>query len=219
MAATSGGSVSKAWFQSADTGATFDVQYNPTNFKFDKPVSWKEHDDQGVVSSLEFQKVSPATMQCELTFDTTANGSDVRQTWVNKLLELTNPEITPGSGEAAELDKKRPHKVWFTWGSFELLGVIESVNVTYTMFASDGTPLRAKVNVKMKEWAAENSYASSGGEGYYGSEPVKLLTAQAGQTITSTGSDWRAVADANNLNDPINDFKAGEAYVLPASKK
>ena len=71
----------------------------------------------------------------------------------------------------------------------------------------------------MKEWAAENSYASSGGEGYYGSEPVKLLTAQAGQTITSTGSDWRAVADANNLNDPINDFKAGEAYVLPASKK
>ena len=101
-------SVSKAFFYGVDGGESFEVQYNPKELKFDKPVSWKEHDDQGQAGALEFQKVTPATIQIELVFDTTKDASDVRSVWVNKLLSLTNPEASPGDGEAAELKKKRP---------------------------------------------------------------------------------------------------------------
>ena len=89
MAEASGGSgVSKAvFFAEAEGGASksFTVQYNPKDFKFDKKVSWKEHDDQGQEGSLEFQKATPATMSMELIFDTTHDKSDVRTVWVNRL--------------------------------------------------------------------------------------------------------------------------------------
>ena len=81
MAEASGGSgVSKAvFFAEAEGGASksFTVQYNPKDFKFDKKVSWKEHDDQGQEGSLEFQKATPATMSMELI---TAGGRPSRTT-------------------------------------------------------------------------------------------------------------------------------------------
>ena len=49
----------KAIFQDLEGGGTFTVQYNPKEFKADKSVSWKEHDDQGQSKApLEFQKLS-----------------------------------------------------------------------------------------------------------------------------------------------------------------
>lgn len=219
---TGGGSVEKAWFFNEDTGDWFDVQYNPKEFKFDKPVQWQMHDEQGVESTLEFQKAQPASMQVELYFDTTNDGADVRSSWVNKLLKLTNPEVTPTDGEAAELGKQRPPRVSFIWGEFELIGVIEAVNVTYMMFGSDGTPLRARVSVKMKEWTPTNDYAGGGGSGGYGSTPVKLVQLQAGQTITAValanGTSAQAIADANGIDDPIDGAQAGDTLVIPGGR-
>jgi hypothetical protein len=218
MGVSAGGSVQKAWFQSDDTGKWFDVQYNPVNFQFSKPVNWQEHEDQGKEASLEFKKNSPATMACELTFDTTNDGSDVRTGWVNRLLEFTNPEVPATSGEQSSLDKKRPHKVWFTWGGFEMLGVFETVDVTYIMFSSSGTPLRAKVTVKMKEWTPESGYSGGGGGSYYESAPVQLVTVGPGETITAIaaklGSSAQAIMDANGIDDPF-DIPAGTELAVP----
>lgn len=217
MSAISGGSVDKAWFYNDDTGDWFEVQYNPVNFKFNKPVSWKEHDDQGKEGSLEFQKASPASMSMELTFDTTHDGSDVRTAWVNLLLYLTNPLVPAGSGEQSCLEKKRPPKVWFRWGKFKLLGVIESVDATYLMFSPEGTPLRAKVTVKMKEWNPED-YDNGGGGSYYESEPVSLVTVGPGETITAVAlandADWREICDKNNINDPMDDVGSGDTVMV-----
>lgn len=215
---TAGGSVEKAWFYNEDTGAWFDVQYNPKEFKFDKPVQWQAHDEQGTESTLEFQKAQPATMQVELFFDTTHDSSDVRTAWVNKLLELTNPEVTPTSGEAAELGKKRPPRVSFVWGTFYLYGVIEAVNVTYMMFGNDGTPLRARVSVKMKEWTPENQYSGGGGGSGYDSAPVTLVQLQAGQTITAVAlannTTAQAIADANGIDDLIDGVQPGDVVAV-----
>ena len=215
-----GSSVEKAWIWNWDTGSWWDVQYNPKEFKFDEPVSWTEHDDQGQESALEFQKSSPATMQMELIFDTTSDGNDVRLAWVNKLLELTNATISPSTGEATSLDKKRPPKVSFIWNSFELIGVIESVNATYTFFSADGTPLRATVTVKMKEWAPEEYAASGSQTAGYGTTPVQLVQLQAGQTITAValdmGTTTQAICDANNIDDPLN-VPNGTVVAVPTS--
>ncbi len=211
-------SVSKAFFYGVDGGESFEVQYNPKELKFDKPVSWKEHDDQGQAGALEFQKVTPATIQIELVFDTTKDASDVRSVWVNKLLSLTNPEASPGDGEAAELKKKRPPIVWFFWGSFDFYGVIESINATYIMYASNGNPVRAKVTVKMKEWTPKTNYSSSGSSEGYDSASVKLMQLSAGQTVSSlaasSGTTAQAIGEANNLDD-LMDVPAGTTLVVP----
>jgi len=221
MGATTGGSIQKAKFQSDDTGAGFEVQYNPVNFKFDKSVSWNEHDDQGKEGSLEFQKASPASMSCELTFDTTLDGSDVREAWVNKLLKFTNPEVTPKGGEAKALGKKRPHKVLFTWGNFKLLGVIESVKAAYVMFGQDGAPIRAKVTLEMKEWKPGEYEDGSGGSSY-DTKSVKLVTVGSGDTVTSiameNNADWRDICDDNGIDDPVDGVSAGSQVAVKMSK-
>ena len=124
MTATSGGNVAKAEIRGIEGGGGFKVQFNPTNFQFDKQVQWKEHEEQGQEATLEFQKNSPANLSFELTFDTTGSDSDVRGAWVEPLLNLTKPEFAPQDGVASGLDKKRPPKVSFTWGEFVFLGVI-----------------------------------------------------------------------------------------------
>lgn len=210
--------VSKAFFWGYDGGETFEVQYNPKELKFDKPVSWKEHDNQGKAGTLEFQKVTPATVQIELVFDTTKDNSDVRDVWINKLLSLTNPIVSPSTGESAEMGKKRPPLVRFYWGDFEFFGVIEDVNASFIMFHTNGNPLRAKVTVKMKEWTPKSNYASGGDSEGYDSESVQLVQLAAGQTISSLAAQYgttaQAIGDANNLAD-LMDVPAGTSLMVP----
>ena len=47
--------MNKARFDVENSGF-FEVQYNPENFKVDRSASWKESEDQGTLSGLEFQK-------------------------------------------------------------------------------------------------------------------------------------------------------------------
>ena len=192
------------------------------DFKFDKKIDWKPHDSQGKEPALEYQKPSPATMSMELMFDTTVDKSDVRTAWVNKLLALTNPSVKPTTGEAGKHDKGRPPTVTFVWGQFQMLGVIESLNVSYLMFSSEGTPLRAKVQVKMKEWVI-NEYKDGTGGQAYGSSPVQLITVNPGDTASSIaaeyGSSWRAVADANGWDNPLEDVKAGMKALIKRELK
>ncbi len=214
------GGVKKARFES-EFGGSFETQYNPKDFKFDKKVTWKEHKDQGKEGSLEYQKNTPASMSMDLHFDTTHNNTDVREKWVNKLLALTNPGDTPASGEAQKLSKERPPKVTFSWGSFQMIGVIEQLSVTYVMFSSEGTPLRALVQVKMKEWAPE-TYEDGDGTGWYDSAPTQLVKVKSGQTVTAValenGVDWRELCDDNGWDDPLEQVKAGvTALVKKAS--
>ena len=56
-------------------------------------------------------------------------------------------------GEADEDKKKviRPPYVDFEWKDIKFQGVMEKVSVTYLMFKADGTPLRAQVDVTLKE--------------------------------------------------------------------
>tara|TARA_B100000530_G_scaffold146577_1_gene91835 strand:- start:63 stop:791 length:729 start_codon:yes stop_codon:yes gene_type:complete len=228
MAEASGGSgVSKAVFFAETSGGettSFTVQYNPKDFKYDKSVTWKPHEVQGKLGPLEFQKSSPATMSMELMFDTTHDGSDVRKVWVNRLLCLTNADVKAVGGEAGKTEKERPPQVTFAWGDFQMFGVIESLNVSYLMFSSTGTPLRAKVQVKMKEWEPENhARGTDGPRAGYGSAPTKLVTVQAGETATSLaakhGVPVRKLAADNGWDDLLEDVKAGAKVIIKREAK
>ena len=171
---------------------TFTVQYNPKEFKVDKKVSWKEVDEQGQDKPpLEFQKGSPRSITMELMFDTTvedegSSEQDVYWTWVEQLLAMTNTDATPASGESTKQSKKRPTTVHFQWGTFELTGVVESITTTYTLFSAEGTPLRAKCQLKMKEWDPEEfAYGNVGGS-HFSFDP--LAAVGTGYDATNTSS-------------------------------
>jgi len=200
---------------------TFTVQYNPKEFKVDKKVSWKEVDEQGKdPSPLEFQKGSPRTITMELMFDTTneETETDVFSVWVEQLLAMTNADSTPASGEATDQGKERPTTVRFEWGTFELTGVIESITSSYTLFSAAGTPLRAKCQVKMKEWDPDAFlYADMGGGRWEGNE-IKLVETKAGQLpadlANQNNTSTQQICDDNNLDDPTQPFEGGEEVIV-----
>ncbi len=213
------GGNSKASFYNLDEGGTaFDVQYNPKEFRVEKSLTWQEAKTQGnSTNPIQFQKGAPMTASFDLMFDTTMDGANVQKVWVEKLLALTNANVKPAQGEAAELDKKRPPALKFTWGTFEMKCVIESVSVTYLMFASDGTAVRARCGVKLKQWELAE-FAGSGSSKRASDAKIKLVDVKGGQTLSqvaaAAGSDTRAVADANGITDPMSDL-TGQVLSIP----
>ena len=220
----------------------FTVQYNPKEFKVDKKVSWKEVEEQGQDKApLEFQKGSPRAISMELMFDTTYDGaeSSVYLEWVQQLLAMTNVDATPGGGESAGQGKKRPTSVKFLWSDFELIGVIESITTSYTMFASDGTPLRAKCQVKMKEWDPEafDFDDATGGQAFIFGEDIAaasgnysasnttsrptVATTQKGQTPSELankyGTSTQQICVDNDIDDPFYEFQGEDIIVRPNS--
>lgn len=213
--------ISKATFEDLEAGyGSFEVQYNPKEFKFNKKASWKEHEEQGSEGPpLEYQKNAPATLSMELFFDTTAemgdgfDPEDVRDAWVNGLLQLTNPEVAQASGP----DKKRPPKVKFIWGTFEMTAVVEKIDVTYLMFSANGTPVRARCAVTMKEWGTEEFDHASWGLDYE-LQDAKLVVAGADTTAydlaSQAGISTQAFCDLNGIVDPLADLIPGSEYVV-----
>ena len=215
----------KAFFQSLDDKKKrFTVQYNPKEFQVSKSLTWEESKTQGLaVNPLQFQKGAPMTASFDLLFDTTGEPTpkNVQQAWVNGLLALTNSDVKPTKGEQAELGKTRPHALMFTWGAFTMKCVIESVNVTYLMFASTGEAVRARCNVKLKEWtppeeAANGAkFADGTGGTSWGSATIKLVG--SGQTLSQlaqeAGVDMRKVAQENGITDPMQDLTGREIKV------
>jgi hypothetical protein len=207
-----------AYFESLDqAGLKFTVQYNPKEFQVNKAMTWEESKTQGLaVNPLQFQKGAPMTASFDLVFDTTNETSpkNVQDAWVNGLLALTNATAKAKKGEEAELGKQRPHALMFTWGAFSMKCVIDSINVTYLMFASTGEALRARCSVKLKEWTppdevskTEKFTAGSGGSAI-GNGSIVLVG--SGQTLSqiaqASGVDVRKIAQENGITDLMADM-------------
>ena len=196
------------------------------------------HDEKpvpGNAPTLEYGGTALATASMELMFDTTHDGSDVRSSWVNKLLHLLNPAYKPVDGQGSDAEKRRPARVWFSWGSQNMLCVVESVSTSFMMFSSAGVPLRAKVALKLKEYppeAADPSAADArraefnarwedgSGGSFYSSAPIQMVTVGPGETVSSIalrmGTTTQAICDANNIDDALN-VPPGTDLAIPGS--
>ena len=242
MAQASGAeNVGKAFFKDLDGGNVFTVQFNPKELKLDEKASWKPSEEHGQSQPLlTYEKGEPTSLSMELIFDTTDTPSvSVNSKFIQPLRDFMTARYKDDAVAAdidAEKSNIRPCYCKFQWGSqFTFDGVIEKVNATYLMFASDGTPLRAKVTVGMKE--RNRAVAAGGGGGVTltaggivaGAQTVDQVTGnvttytvQEGDTATSvanaTGADERDIMHANNLPNPIS-LTPGELLVIPATSK
>jgi len=140
----------KAMFTNVDEKKDFQVQFNPKEFKLDEGVTWKDSEEfLHKKPLLTFDRGKPSIVSMDLIFDTTDTGQCVELMFVREmrsLLSVTVEKKGPGDKEI-----KRPPFVLFKWKDFEFECVCEKVSVVYLMFKSDGTPLRAKVTVSLKE--------------------------------------------------------------------
>ena len=166
----------------------------------------------------------------EIWFDASdiPNGmGDVRQ-MTGLLMELAQmkdenwqppEEEEEGGGGGAEL-KPPPVKVAFHWGTFQFLGIIKSLTIEYVLFNKDGTPLRAKANVKLTEFKQEDTQPNQDASSASGPNE-KEWTVTAGErlehiaaNIYGDESRWRSIAESNNILDPAS-LRPGTILTIP----
>lgn len=139
---------------SLDGGPTVEAMYNPKELQVDRSVPWqkKNQANQGNTSEngihLEFTGAEGRSVTVELLFDGWEDNTSI-SSWVADLETLASVIDASSTSE----NKRRPHRCVVTWGTTiqNFRCVIESLSTKYTMFAEDGTPMRATCTVKLKE--------------------------------------------------------------------
>lgn len=124
---------------------TFTVMFNPNTYSQKYEVEFEERQGAGDSASPQvFGKIKPQEYSFEFVFDGT--GTAVEKVDVHETIE-TFLAIT-GKYEG---DSHRTKYLIIHWGKLLAACVLKTAEITYTLFASDGSPLRAKVKADFAE--------------------------------------------------------------------
>ncbi|WP_035858024.1 LysM peptidoglycan-binding domain-containing protein [Cryptosporangium arvum] len=201
--------------------AEVEFQFNPSQLQMSRSASW--HTQPAVAytkgATPEFAGVTPATLEVEVFLDASDRpaGSKVQQQ-VDRLLSCC--EVEPQSIAA-----KKPAPPWvrFSWGSFTTPGFaanVQSVNATYTLFSPTGEPLRATCQLSLSEipLPTKGQNPTSGAR-----SATRVHRVVAGDSLASVAwreygdpTLWRAVARANDIDDPMR-LTIGSELLLPSA--
>lgn len=193
-----------------------DFQFNPKEFTIQKAANWASKPARGAAKAgpPEFTGAGPCKLSVEMFFDAsgTQDGSVVAA--VEKLLSCCVPtEQSIGNKKAT------PPLVVLQWGKTRAFpSYVTSVSAKFTLFSSDGTPIRATCSVSMEEMpgvtAKQNPTSGS-------PAARRLHTVVAGDTLASVAyreygdpAMWRALAAYNRVDDPLR-LRPGTPLLVP----
>jgi hypothetical protein len=128
--------------------SNIEFMFNPTELSFSRTVNWSS--SQGnrgstLLPKVNFSGVEPYKFTLkQLLFDTYETQKSVMEEYVNKIKEGVET-INSSSGQ-------RPPVYILTWGENKYFYcVITSLTYTLNMFLSNGTPVRAMVDISLQE--------------------------------------------------------------------
>jgi hypothetical protein len=193
-----------------------EVQFNPQTLK----VSFANENrggDQPGGNATQFVGKGTSKLSIELLFDTTADGSDVRKK-TEQVAYYMQAQKRPNQGS-----KRVPPGISFEWGSLIFRGIVESMEETLEYFSEQGVPLRATIALHLSRQDIEFLFGEPGqagggapgsgaGRGLPGVAP--LAPAGPGDSVqrmagrNGNSGDWKAIAAANNIDDPLR-LRAG----------
>jgi hypothetical protein len=201
--------LAKAFIVNTTTAQQIPVMYNPEQFSLDQGNNFAEIGIPGLnAPPIQYVRGKGRALSMELFFDSYELGQDVRQ-------------FTGGiTGLLATLPQTfAPPILLFVMGSFSFRCVLAEAAQRFTMFAMDGTPVRSTLSVRFHEYVDVTVAIETGV--FFG--PPIIYNVVQNDTLSgiaaATGGDpsnWRTIADANNIDDPFN-LPIGNPLVIPGS--
>jgi nucleoid-associated protein YgaU len=191
---------------STPEGQPIQVLFNPTEYRIGKSNQFAEVAIPGLESPpIQFVRGNVRTLSMQLFFDTYEQGQDVRD-YVRQIVDLL--EIDP--------ELHAPPICLFSWGDLNFVGVLERADQSFKLFLSDGTPVRATVDVAFKEY-----FAGQPGD-RHSADVTKRYVVRRGDTLSGIAGRkygdpglWRPIARENGLDDPLA-LQPGQILVIPA---
>jgi hypothetical protein len=218
---------------------TYNVQYNPKEFSLEKNLQYGEINIPGLDAPLQqYIRGQAEKLTVELFFDTTENGMGKDATSVTdytdriyKLAKIENQSHAPAIVTFSWNDKFPGSNLSYgeegasasanqTRNTF--VGVVESIRQQFTLFSSEGVPLRAKINLVLKEYRPLDQQLKQlrlNSPDRTHSHPLQngeTLSGIAGRYYGNS-SRWRFIARANDITDPRR-LNAGRMLTVPSIK-
>lgn len=186
-------------------GNPIEVLFNPTEYRLEKSNQFAEVPIPGLEAPpVQFVRGSIRTLSMQLFFDTYEQGEDVRD-YTGQIVELldVDPEL------------HAPPVCIFSWGDLNFVGVLERANQSFQLFLSDGTPVRATVDVTFKEYFRTPGDRQS-------ADFTKRYVVRRGDTLSGIAGQkygdpalWRPIAEENGIDDPLS-IEPGQVLTIPA---
>jgi nucleoid-associated protein YgaU len=196
-------------------------QFNPKEVTITKSASWKRDTGKrsGTAGRPEFTGPEPSKMTLEMFFDATPtrDGSVVEA--VETLLSCcVATEKSDGQ------NKPVPPLVVLHWGSISSFpAFVTSVSAKFTLFSSDGTPIRAVCSVSLEEMPGEKFRKQNPTSGSH--QVRRVHRTIAGDSLASVAyaeygdpAAWRTLAAFNEIDDPLR-VRTGTVLLLPTPEE
>lgn len=178
---------------------TIPISFYPTEYSIDKSVTYGDQSVPGLSTPVtQFVGGDAETLSMELLFDTYEAGLDVRETYTDRIDDLLRVE-----GEI-----HAPPKLRIIWGGLtRFTWLLQQASKQFTLFDSDGTPVRARMSVTFKRFESPRFQRAE--DPPQSADRTRLWVVTEGETVWSIAAAqygdpgaWRVVADANGLTDP-----------------
>jgi nucleoid-associated protein YgaU len=192
-------------------GREIPVLFNPTEYSVEYSASFQETAPPGLSNPIvQVVNGNARVLTMDLLFDTYTDGGG------RNVVEVTEPFTDLLSIDAA---LHAPPRVEFRWGVFHFVAVVEKISQRFTMFRSDGTPVRATLSVTFRQYKTiaeqledprRNSADKTKRRVFEAHDSIWLLAAREyGQPRF-----WRLIARENDIDDPRR-IEPGRVLVLP----
>ena len=203
--------------------------FNPKELSVEKSNQFAEIKIPGLGSSV-FQFVSGGarTLTMDLFFDTYEMGMDVR-VFTDRITGWDMSGLTGNFpsplGGLMDIDSNlhAPPVCLFIWGAYVFPCIIVSSTKKFTMFLPYGIPVRATVSVTLREYVDPEILTQ--GNPLFSPDRTKQWTVKQGDSLWHIAAkeygdpaQWRAIADANNIDNPRT-LETGKDIVIPPLEK
>ena len=236
----------KAYLENTKTSAKVMFLFNPNELTIEKANQFAEVNIPGLPSStFQFVKGGASTLNLNLFFDTfeartvhQTNEEGIVQTNQGSVYEAgtdvrtftdqitgwdsgrVNKPPTPSNGLMdINADLHAPPLCNFVWGSFRFPCIIERVTKKFTMFLPSGVPVRATLNITLKEYRDIKTQLVEAG--FKSADKTKTWRVKQGDTLWLIAEKeygdpalWRPIAKSNKIYNPRS-LKPGMSLTIP----
>ncbi len=156
---------------STPQGDPVPVQFNPASLRLQFSNTIEGGESRGR-QARQYLGSSSTTLTVDLSFDTADEGTTARARDVRERTAMVEKYVVP-AGTASNEEKQAVPRVRFHWGNLIFDGIIDGITIDFDHFAEDGTPLRAKMSVSIKEQNSKYQFLKAGpGANRAGNAPV-----------------------------------------------
>ena len=200
--------------ESLEPGEEIEVQFNPNEVSVDKSVTYAEQEIPGLDSPIQqFVSGGAETLSVELFFDVYEKHEEDQPDDVRELTDEVNTLLMVDS------ELHAPPIVRFAWGKISFTAVVESANTTFTLFRSDGTPVRARIDLTFREYTPPKKQLQE--KPRHSADRTSVRRVIEGDTLPGIAAQeygrptaWRRIAEANDITNPRR-LTPGEELVIP----